>query len=55
MKLKIILIVLATALLLAACGSKSIDESVTLLDHEKKEVTFPKDKPVLFFFITTYT
>ena len=54
MKLKIILIVLATALLLAACGSKSID-SVTLLDDENNEVTFPKDKPVLFFFITTYT
>ena len=54
MKLKGLLIVVATLLFLAACGQKSI-ESVTLLDHENNEVTFPQDKPVLLFFITTYT
>ena len=55
MKLKIFLLLTATMLFLAACGSKSIDESITLLDHENKEVTFPQEKPVLFFFMTTYT
>lgn len=55
MKFKIFLIVMAVMLVLAACGPKTIDESITLLDHEKNEVTFPQEKPVLFFFITTYT
>jgi alkyl hydroperoxide reductase subunit AhpC len=55
MKLKIFLIVAAAMLVLAACGTKTIDESVTLLDNENNEVNFPQEKPVLFFFMTTYT
>ena len=55
MKLKIFLLVIVAMFILAACGPKSIDESITLLDHENNDVTFPQEKPVLFFFITTYT
>ena len=55
MKLRIFLIVAAAMLVLAACGTKTIDESVTLLDEENNEVNFPQEKPVLFFFMTTYT
>jgi protein involved in sex pheromone biosynthesis len=55
MKLKIFLLVTAAMLVLAACGPKTIDESVTLLDHENNKVTFPQEKPVLLFFMTTYT
>jgi hypothetical protein len=29
-------------------------EPITLLNHEQKEVTFPLEKPTVFFFITTY-
>ncbi|WP_456276786.1 hypothetical protein [Bacillus sp. AK128] len=42
-------------LLLAACGNPSIDESITLQNQTGEEVTFPSDKPVVFFFMTTYT
>ena len=55
MKLKLWLIAAVAVLLLAACGQKSIDESITLHDHENNEVTIPQDKPVLLFFITTYS
>ena len=55
MKLKIFLLVLVAMFILAACGPKSIDESITLVDHDNNEVTFPQDKPVLLFFMTTYT
>ena len=55
MKLKIFLIVAAAMLVLAACGPKTIEESITLLDHENNEVSFPQEKPVLLFFMTTYT
>jgi hypothetical protein len=55
MKLRIFLIVAAAMLVLAACGTKTIDESVTLLDEENNEVNFPQEKPVLLFFMTTYT
>lgn len=54
MKLKLWLIAAAAILLLAACGQKSIEESVTLHDHENNEVIIPQDKPVLLFFITAY-
>lgn len=53
MRLKMFLIA-AAMLLLAACAPKSMEESITLLDHEKNEVTVPQDQPVLLFFITTY-
>jgi hypothetical protein len=55
MKLKIFLILAAALVFLSGCGSKDVIQSTTLLDHENQEVTFPQDKPVLFFFITTYT
>jgi peroxiredoxin len=55
MKLKLWLIAAVAVFLLAACGQKSIDESITLHDHENNEVTIPQDKPVLLFFITTYS
>ncbi|WP_159433427.1 hypothetical protein [Bacillus tuaregi] len=55
MKLKIFFIMVAAMFLLTACGTKTIDESITLLDHENNEVKIPQDKPVLLFYITTYT
>jgi hypothetical protein len=42
-------------LFLAACGNQSIGEPIKLANHEGQEVTFPTGKPVLFFFMTTYT
>ncbi|WP_181833208.1 hypothetical protein [Bacillus taeanensis] len=55
MKTKLIFLLLSAVLVLAACGDKKVEEQMTLLDHEKNEVTFPQEKPTLFFFITTYT
>lgn len=54
MKLKMMLLLVAAAVFLTACGQDNL-ESTTLLDHNKHEVTFPQDKPTLFFFITSYT
>ncbi|WP_338469500.1 lipoprotein [Niallia sp. XMNu-256] len=48
-------LLLIAILLLAACGQKGLAEPVTLLNHEEKQVTFPLEKPTLFFFLTTYT
>ncbi|MEK3990043.1 hypothetical protein [Robertmurraya sp. FSL R5-0851] len=42
-------------LLLPACGTEKMDGTLVLVDQNKKEVTFPQEKPTLFFFITTYT
>lgn len=43
-------------LLLTLVGQKdNKDEPITLFDQNKKEVTFPLEKPTLFFFLTTYT
>lgn len=47
--------IVSIMLVLTACGPKKLEESITLQDHENNEVTFPQEKPVLFFFITTYT
>jgi hypothetical protein len=55
MKLKIFLLLLISALLLSACGEKKLDESITLLNQNKEEISFPLEKPTLFFFITSYT
>lgn len=55
MKRKLLFIFAALILLLSACGQKNATKEVTLLNHENNEVTFPQEKPVLFFFITTYT
>lgn len=55
MNRKLLSIVAALILLLSACGQKNPTDKLTLLDYENNEVTFPQEKPVLFFFITTYT
>ncbi|MRG86111.1 hypothetical protein [Salinibacillus xinjiangensis] len=51
---KIVTVLLMVILLLAACGTPET-ESMTLKNHENQDVQVPNDKPVLFFFITTYT
>ncbi|KAB2332310.1 lipoprotein [Cytobacillus depressus] len=55
MKLRIALLSLAAVLILAACGQKGLKESITLVNQDNEKVTFPSEKPVLFFFITGYT
>ncbi|WP_204498158.1 hypothetical protein [Aquibacillus albus] len=55
MKKKIIWLLVTVALLLTACGQSKLEESLTLLNQNEEEVTFPQEKPILFFFITTYT
>ncbi len=55
MNFKSLLLLLIFAVILAGCGSTKLDEPMTLLNQDKQEVTFPQDKPALFFFITTYT
>lgn len=51
---KSLLMAAAIMIFLAACGVK-VDKPVSLLDHEGNAVTVPGEKPILFFFITTYT
>ena len=55
MKWRWLALILLIFLFLAACGQKGLEEPVTLINHEEKEVTLPQEKPVLFFFLTTYT
>jgi PBP1b-binding outer membrane lipoprotein LpoB len=57
MKYKSLLLILITAVIMAGCssGSDKMSEPMTLLNQDKQEVTFPQEKPALFFFITTYT
>jgi hypothetical protein len=55
MKLKLFLLLLISVLFLAACGDKKLDKSITLLNQNKEEISFPLEKPTLFFFITSYT
>ncbi|WP_197414392.1 lipoprotein [Bacillus sp. FJAT-29937] len=55
MKLRMVMLTLAAVLFLAACGQKGLEEPITLADQDNNEVTFPLEKPALFFFITTYT
>jgi hypothetical protein len=52
MRLLVIVLSLVSFLGLSAFGQKN--EPITLLSQEQKEVTFPLDKPAVFFFITTY-
>jgi hypothetical protein len=52
---RIIILFLIAVLVLSACGQKTISEPITLLTQDQQEVTFPQDKPTIFFFITTYT
>ncbi|WP_192913058.1 lipoprotein [Bacillus mesophilum] len=55
MKKRFALLILLATLILSACGQKSLSEPMTLLNQNQEEVTFPSDKPAVFFFITTYT
>nr|WP_263326284.1 lipoprotein [Neobacillus sp. Marseille-Q6967] len=55
MKPRIIILFLISILVLSACGQKTLSEPITLLNQNGEEVTFPQEKPTVFFFITTYT
>ncbi|MDR7078329.1 hypothetical protein J2Y03_003379 [Neobacillus niacini] len=55
MKPRFIVLFLIAVLILPACGQKTLNEPMTLLNQDQKEVTFPSEKPTVFFFITTYT
>ncbi|MEH7180497.1 lipoprotein [Neobacillus vireti] len=55
MKPRILVLFLLAVLVLSACGQKTLNEPLTLLNQDQKEVTFPSEKPTVFFFITTYT
>jgi hypothetical protein len=55
MKFKLMVLVLISILLITACGQKTLSEPITLHNQDQKEVTFPLEKPTVFFFITSYT
>ena len=55
MKPRILIMFLFSILVLSACGQKSLSEPITLLNQDQQEVTFPLEKPTVFFFITSYT
>ncbi|MFP7298052.1 hypothetical protein [Neobacillus niacini] len=55
MKFKLIVLAIISILLITACGNKTLSEPITLHNQDKNEVTFPSEKPTLFFFITSYT
>lgn len=55
MKPRKIVLFLFFILVLSACGQKTLNEPITLLTQDQKEVTFPLEKPTVLFFITTYT
>ncbi|WP_198029789.1 hypothetical protein [Bacillus sp. J33] len=55
MRRKLVVLMAMVLLVLTACGKDSAQEPITLKDQNSKVVTFPQDKPSLFFFITTYT
>jgi ABC-type Fe3+-hydroxamate transport system substrate-binding protein len=54
MKLRFAFIIMIMMLVLSACGSKAMEEPMTLSNQEGSEVTFPQEKPTVFFFITSY-
>ncbi|GHI00339.1 hypothetical protein AM1BK_38810 [Neobacillus kokaensis] len=54
MRTKIVILSLISFLVLSAFGQKTLTKPITLLNHEQQEVTFPLEKPTVFFFITTY-
>ncbi|WP_200816493.1 hypothetical protein [Salirhabdus sp. Marseille-P4669] len=54
MKKKLTVFSLIITLFLVACGQGDVDK-VVLKNQDNVDVTFPGDKPTLFFFITTYT
>jgi ABC-type Fe3+-hydroxamate transport system substrate-binding protein len=54
MKLKFSFILIIMMLVLSACGSKGLEEPMTLSNQDGTKVTFPQEKPTVFFFITSY-
>ena len=54
MKPKFIVLFLILVFILTACGANNLSKPMTLLNQNKEEVTFPSEKPTLFFFITSY-
>lgn len=55
LKLKLPLFLMLMVVILAGCSTSMMDEPVTLLNQDNQEISFPQEKPTLFFFITTYT
>ena len=55
MKTRILVLFLISILVLTACGQKTLSEPITLFNNDKEEITFPLEKPTVFFFITSYT
>ena len=49
MKPRFIVLFLIAVLVLSACGQKTLSEPMTLLNQDQKEVTFPSEKPTVFF------
>ncbi|WP_177167234.1 hypothetical protein [Salinibacillus kushneri] len=54
MRRKVTALLFVIIMLLEACAP-AIDDPITLQNHASEDVTIPGNKPVLFFFITTYT
>lgn len=54
MKKRLLLVLAMMCIIVTACSSQ-VQESITLVNQDNEEVSFPQDKPTLFFFITTYT
>jgi hypothetical protein len=55
MKYRVIVLFVLSILVLSACGQKTLNDPITLLTQDREEVTFPLEKPTVFFFITSYT
>ncbi|MEH7253253.1 hypothetical protein V7111_14090 [Neobacillus niacini] len=55
MKSRIMVLSLIAIFVLSACGQKTLGEPITLLNNKQEEVTFPLEKPTVFFFLTSYT
>jgi hypothetical protein len=55
MKFKLFILCLISLMVLSACGPKTLEKPITLLNQNNEDVTFPLEKPTLFFFITSYT
>jgi hypothetical protein len=50
----VIVLSFVSLLVLSAFGQMKLTKPITLLNHEQQEITFPLEKPTVFFFITTY-
>lgn len=53
---KLLIIFLGSCLMaLTACGNQAVSEPIQLQNQDGQEVTLPAEKPVVLFFMTTYT